>query len=64
MGTATGDSQLWILLPWSIFAVAAGVKLWRITSMIRHGPRHQMASTEQARQRLERLWQKDQPSTR
>jgi hypothetical protein len=26
------NNPLWMLVPWAVFALAAGVKLWRLTS--------------------------------
>jgi hypothetical protein len=52
-----------MLVPWAVFAIAAGLKFWRITSLFRRQLRPAATSTEQARQRLERLWRSNQPST-
>jgi hypothetical protein len=46
-------NPLWMLMPWAVFALAVGVKFWRITAVFR---RRNLASTEQARQALERIW--------
>jgi hypothetical protein len=54
------DNPLWMLVPWAVFAVAAGLKFWRITTLFR---RHLLGSpsrTERFRQSLERIWQRDQ----
>lgn len=50
------DHALWMLLPWTVFAVAAALKFWRLGTLLR---RHLLAgpsSTERARQALERIW--------
>ncbi|MGA0989723.1 MAG: hypothetical protein ACO3SX_08770 [Vulcanococcus sp.] len=46
--------QLWLLVPWGVFALAAGVKFWRLTQPFRR----QLAepSPEQVRASLERSW--------
>ena len=54
------SNPLWMLVPWAVFAIAAGIKFWRLTSLFR---RHLIGSpsrTEQLRSSLERAWQKDQ----
>jgi hypothetical protein len=65
IGTAPGVGQglgnpLWMLVPWAVFAVAAGVKFWRITTAFRRQLQGTPAGTERFRQHLERIWQKDQ----
>lgn len=57
---AVMEHPLWMLVPWAVFACAAAIKFWRLTALFR---KHLVGSpnpTEQFRQRLERLWQKDQ----
>jgi hypothetical protein len=51
---------LWMLLPWAIFAIAAGVKFWRLTALFRRHLLGVPSPTERLRQSLERTWQKDQ----
>jgi hypothetical protein len=51
---------LWMLLPWAIFAIAAGVKFWRLTALFRRHLPGVPSPTERFRQSLERTWQKDQ----
>lgn len=51
---------LWMLLPWAIFAIAAGIKFWRITALFRRQPLRVPSPTERFRQSLEQTWQKDQ----
>lgn len=51
---------IWTLVPWAVFAVAAGIKFWRLTALFRQRVLGIPASTEQVRQNLERIWQKDQ----
>jgi hypothetical protein len=56
------DQPLWMLVPWAVFALALGVKAWRFAALFRRQLRASTSlSTAQARQRLERLWQQDQP---
>lgn len=54
------DKPLWILVPWAVFAIAAGLKFWRITTLFRRHLLGIPTSTERFRQTLERIWQKDQ----
>lgn len=54
------SNPIWMLVPWLVFALAAAVKFWQLTSLLR---RHLLASpsrTERLRQTLERIWEKDQ----
>jgi hypothetical protein len=51
---------LWMLAPWAVFALAAGVKFWRITAVFRKRGLARETSTDQFRKTLERIWQKDQ----
>ena len=51
---------LWMLMPWAVFAVAAGVKFWRLTSAWRQRGAGTATNTDQFRRSLERIWQKDQ----
>jgi len=55
-------NPLWMLVPWAIFAVAAGVKFWRLTSAWRQRGVSKAANTDQFRRSLERSWEKDQQS--
>jgi len=50
--------QLWLLVPWAVFALAAGVKFWRLTRPFRR--KLAPPNTEQLRASLERRWQADQ----
>ena len=54
------DHPLWLLLPWAVFAVAAGTKFWRITLAIRRSRLAIPSRTEQFKQSLERIWMRDQ----
>lgn len=49
-------NPLWMLAPWAVFAVAAGVKFWRITAAFRRRGLNSVSSTDQFRQSLERIW--------
>lgn len=51
---------LWMLMPWAIFALAATIKFWRLTALFRRHLLGIPTRTEQFRQALERIWQKDQ----
>jgi len=51
------EHPLWMLVPWAVFAVAAGLKFWRLTSAWRQrGP--SSTNTDQFRRSLERIWAK------
>jgi hypothetical protein len=54
------DNPLWMMLPWAVFAVAAGFKFWRLTSLFRRHLLGTPTDTEQFRRTLERIWAKDQ----
>lgn len=56
------NSHLWLLIPWLVFAVGAGVQFWRVTHAFRKRLNNTAAATEQFRRSLERTWQNDQPS--
>ena len=47
---------LWMLMPWAVFAVAAGVKFWRLTSAWRQRGPGTATNTYQFRRSLERIW--------
>lgn len=47
-----------MLLPWAVFALAAGIQFWRITRVFRR-QRQDGQTTEQFRASLERLWGRD-----
>ena len=54
------SNPLWMLVPWAVFAIAAGIKFWRFTSLFRRHLTGAPSSTEQFRSSLERAWAKDQ----
>jgi hypothetical protein len=51
---------LWMLVPWGVFALAAGLKFWRLTSVFRQHMAKAQTNPERFRQSLERIWQQDQ----
>ena len=55
--------HFWILVPWLVFAVAAGSKFWRLTTAFRRQALDTASSTESFRQTLEQTWQRDQGRT-
>ena len=59
-GAAGGvmEQPLWMLVPWAVFAVAAGIKFWRLTALFRKGGHSRAAGSERFRQSLERIWAK------
>ena len=52
------ERPLWMLAPWAVFAVAAGIKFWRLTTVFRKGGFSRATSSERFRQSLERIWTK------
>ena len=54
----------WLLVPWTVFALAALLKLWQITAAIRRrvGRGAKSVSYEDARAMLERIWRSDSPT--
>lgn len=54
------SNPLWMLVPWLVFALAAGIKFWRLTSLFRKHLLGIPSRTERLRQMLERIWEKDQ----
>jgi hypothetical protein len=54
------DNPLWMLVPWAVFAVAAGLKFWRLTTLFRKHLLGIPSPTERFRQVLERIWEEDQ----
>jgi hypothetical protein len=50
------EQPLWMLAPWAVFAVAAGVKFWRITAVFRRRSQSRVSSIDQFRNTLERIW--------
>ena len=57
---AQPSHQLLILLPWSVFALAAGLKFWQVSRWLRRPRLVQQTNTEQIRASLERIWQRQQ----
>ena len=53
------NNPLWLLVPWAVFAVAAGLKFWKLTSLFRKHRLGIPSRTERFRQALERTWIKD-----
>jgi hypothetical protein len=55
-------NPIWLLLPWALVALSAGVKFWRLTSAWRQRGRtsSDQAVTDAVRQSLERIWKQDQ----
>jgi hypothetical protein len=49
-----------MLVPWAVFALAAGLKFWRLTSVFRHHMAKSQTNPERFRQSLERIWHQDQ----
>jgi hypothetical protein len=48
-----------MLVPWAVFAVAAGIKFWRLTALFRRRVLDTPSRTERLRQNLERIWQRE-----
>lgn len=57
MGVEQGMSNpLWMLAPWVVFAVAAGIKFWRLTFLFRKRDLARPLSEGEFRKSLERIW--------
>ena len=54
------NHPLWMLAPWAILAVAAGIKFWRLTALFRRHLGSTGSSTERFRESLERVREHDQ----
>jgi hypothetical protein len=55
----------WLLVPWAVFALAALLKLWRITAAIRRSVTggSRPLNSRDARAMLERIWHNDSLTT-
>ena len=64
-GAAGGvmEHPLWMLVPWAVLAVAAGIKFWRLTALFRKGVLSRATGSERVRQSLERIWAKESRPT-
>ena len=51
---------LWMLVPLVVLAIGTGLKFWRLTSLIRKQLLDVPSQTERFRQRLDRIWSKNQ----
>jgi hypothetical protein len=56
---AVMEHPLWMLVPWTVFALAAGLKFWRLTTAFRRHLLGTASRTERFRKRLEQLWLQD-----
>ena len=54
------EHPLWMLVPWAVFAIGAGLKFWSLTALFRRHLLGTPTKTERFRRSLERIWQKDQ----
>ena len=55
----------WLLLPWAVFALAAMLKAWQITAVMRRNlARSKDRATAESRALLERIWRNDSLSAR
>ena len=54
------EDHLWILVPWAVFAIGAGLKFWKLTALFRKHLLGVPTKIELFRQALERVWQKNQ----
>ncbi len=61
-GSSAVNHSLLMMVPWAVFALAAGVKFWRLTSAWRQRGMSKAANTDQFRRSLERIWAQDQQS--
>jgi hypothetical protein len=54
------DNSLWMLVPLAVFAIASGLRFWRLTSLFRKHLLGIPSQTERFRQGLERIWAENQ----
>ena len=54
------EHSAWILLAWTVFAIAAGIKLWRLGTGLSRQLGSKAVATEPFRRSLERIWARDQ----
>jgi len=54
------NQPIWNLVPWTVFAVVAGIKFWHLSALFRRHLLGTPTRTEQFRTTLERIWHKDQ----
>lgn len=54
------DHPIWMLIPWAIFSVAAGLKFWRFTRLVRQQLLGSSSELERVRASLEQSWRKHQ----
>ncbi|MFM9089002.1 MAG: hypothetical protein ACKOPT_12860 [Cyanobium sp.] len=52
------DHPLWLLVPWLVFAIAVGFKVWKFTRLIHYQVRRSPWGMERFRMELERHWQR------
>jgi hypothetical protein len=51
-------NPLWFLVPWLVFAVAVGFKVWKVSRLIHRQVRRSAWGMERFREQLERNWQR------
>jgi len=49
-----------MLVPWLVFALAVGIKFWRLTALFRKHLLGVPSRTERLKEMLERIWEKEQ----
>jgi hypothetical protein len=59
-GDGIMERPIWMLVPWAVFAIAAGIKFWRFGAVVRRQLVARPATIAQARKSLERIWNRDQ----
>jgi hypothetical protein len=62
-GDGVMEQPIWMLVPWAVFAIAAGIKFWRFGAVVRRQLVTRPATIDQARKSLERIWNRDQRAT-
>ena len=50
------DQPLFILLPWTVFGIAAGIKLWHLGTGLGRQLGRKTSPNESFRQTLDRIW--------
>ncbi len=54
------DHPPWLLVPWLVFAVGIGLKVWKVTRLLNRQVRSSAWRVERFRAGLERHWQRSQ----
>jgi hypothetical protein len=54
------DHPIWLLVPWLVFSAGIGLKVWKVSNLLRRRVRNSSGGIERFRADLERRWQRSQ----